>query len=101
MLFNDKKVSFLKHKKITINETVYFDDVVSSDWLIPTCSFVFGKDKIRLPPFYQKFNYGDYPLFCCIVINFEAQYLDEIMGVYRRNNTASLTNTIRTLITLV
>lgn len=96
MLFNDKKVSFSKHKKNIINETVYFDDVVSSDWLIPTCSFVFRKDKMKLPPFYEKLNYGDYPLFCCIVINSKAHYTNEIMGVYRRNNSSSLTNTIRT-----
>lgn len=96
MLFNDKKVSFSKHKKNSINETVYFDEVVSSDWLIPTCSFVFRKDKMNLPPFYEKMNYGDYPLFCCVVINSKAHYIDEIMGVYRRNNSSSLTNTIRT-----
>lgn len=96
MLFDDKKTSFSKHKKNVINETVFFDDVVSSDWLIPTCSFVFRKQKMVLPSFYDELNYGDYPLFCCIIINSKAHYINEIMGVYRRNNSESLTNTIRT-----
>ena len=96
MLFNDKKIPFSKYRNNNINNAVYFKDVVSNDWLIPTCSFVFRKNKMVIPPFYEEFNYGDYPLFCCILINSKAQYLNESMAVYRRNNSGSLTNTIRT-----
>lgn len=96
IFFNDKKIPFSKHRKNEIENTVYFKDVVSNVWLIPTCSFVFRRSKMVLPPFYDDFNYGDYPLFCCILINSKAHYSQDIMGVYRRNNEESLTNTIRT-----
>lgn len=96
MLFINKKIHFSTYRKHEVNQTVYFKDVVSNDWLIPTCSFVFRKKKMELPPFYDDFNYGDFPLFCCILLNSKAHYLNETMAVYRRNNTGSLTNTIRT-----
>lgn len=96
MLYSDKKIRFSEYMKNDINQTVYFKDVVSNDWLIPTCSFIFRKSTMNLPPFYDEFNNGDFPLFCCILINSKAHYMEEIMGVYRRNNKASLTNTIRT-----
>lgn len=96
MLFDDKKIPFSVYRKNKINSSVYFKDVVTNDWLIPTCSFVFKKDKMVIPPFYKEFNYGDFPLFCCILINSKAHYSKDIMGIYRRNNTSSLTNTIRT-----
>lgn len=92
----DEEISFANYKKKEINETVYFKDVINTVWLIPTCSFVFRKSKMILPPFFDKLNYGDFPLFCCILINSKAYYLKEQMGVYRRDNISSLTNTIRT-----
>ncbi|NJY63939.1 glycosyltransferase [Salinimicrobium sp. CDJ15-81-2] len=96
MLFDSKAVSFSSYQSNIIENPVLFQDVVGKDWLIPTCSFVFRKDKMILPEFYDQLNYGDYPLFCCILINSRAHYFDEVMAIYRRNNTGSLTNTIRT-----
>lgn len=96
MQFDNRKVSFAQYRKNNISDIVTFHDVVSNDWLIPTCSFVFRKEKMILPTFYEEFDYGDFPLFCCILINSKAHYLNEIMGIYRRDNNQSLTNTIRT-----
>ncbi len=96
MLFRDKSITFSKYNRNEVKNPVKFQHVVSSDWLIPTCSFVFRKDKMVLPPFFNKFNYGDYPLFCSILINSKAYFFPEIMAIYRRNNIKSLTNTIRT-----
>jgi len=93
MLFDDKQLAFSKHHNNPIKETMFFSDVVSNDWLIPTCSFIFKKDKLHFPPFYGTLNHGDFPLFCGILLNSKAHYFKETMGVYRRNNTSSMMNT--------
>lgn len=92
----DVKISFTNNRKNEINETVFFKDLIQATWLIPTCSFVFRKSKMILPPFVENFRHGDFPLFCTILLNSKAYFFKEPMGVYRRDNPASITNTIQT-----
>ena len=96
-IYNDKIISFLEDRGNTISNPVFLNNLLESDWLIPTCSYVFRKENMVLPPFYPKMRFGDFILFCCTLINSKAKYFEEIMGAYRRNNTSSLTNETKML----
>ena len=96
-IYKDKIVSFLEDRRNSITNPVLLKNLLDSDWLIPTCSYVFRKEYMILPPFYPQMRFGDFILFCCTLINSKAKYFEEIMGAYRRNNTSSLTNETKML----
>lgn len=91
-LYDGRKVSFREDRQNTIVNPVVLKDLLESDWLIPTCSFVFRSKNLVLPPFYKEMRFGDFILFCSVILNSKAYYMEEQMGVYRRNNFNSLTH---------
>lgn len=92
--FKEEISSYFKrnHKFLDGVQTVYFKDFINRNFHIPTCSFVFRKNKINPPPFYDRMIYGDFILFSCALVNSKAFVFYEKMGVYRQNNPGSVTN---------
>ena len=96
-IYNKNIISFREDRGNVINNPVVLSDLMNSEWLIPTCSYVFRKEKMILPTFYPNMRFGDFILFSCTLINSKAYYFPEIMGAYRRNNSSSLTNETKML----
>lgn len=94
MLYNRGKISYFKtnFNFIDQDKTVDLGEFLQRKYHIPTCSLVFRKDKIDLPPFIERMSYGDFILFACILINSKAHVINDQLGVYRANNPGSVTN---------
>ncbi len=94
IIFNNETSSYFKkyHSFLNGQSTVYFKDFINQNYHIPTCSFIFRKDKLDPPPFYDRMIYGDFLLFSCALVNSKAYVFYEQMGAYRKNNPGSVTN---------
>ncbi len=92
VLYKDRETSFQKDKGNKIINPVSLQNLLESEWLIPTCSFVFRRENMILPPFFDKMRFGDFVLFCSVLLNSNAYYLQEKLGAYRRDNFSSMTN---------
>ena len=93
VLFEDKAIKFSDWQNSQFeSSTIGFDDIIATDWLIPTCSSVFRNEKVLLPDFISDFNYVDFPLFSGLALNSKFHYFSDVMAVYRKDNINSVTN---------
>lgn len=92
VIYSDREVSFQKDRGNNISNPVQLRNLLESEWLVPTCSFVFKRENMVLPSFFDKLRFGDFILFCAVIVNSKAHYIDEELGAYRRNNFSSMTN---------
>lgn len=92
VIYPDKVIPFSIDNSVPSNRTMTFRGFLEGGRLIPTCSFVFRKNKVLLPPFFREMKYGDFPLFCVILLNSQSYYFPENMATYRKDNLSSLTN---------
>lgn len=69
-------------------ETTTISDVIKN-WYIPSVSMVFKRQYIEVvPAWFMNIYNGDYALHLILAHNGKIKYLDEIMGVYRKNMAA-------------
>ena len=89
--------AFVKHENVegkdhsfcgSMQDTTTIKDVIKS-WYIPSVSMVFRKDGILpLPLWFETIYNGDYALHLMLATKGEIKYLNETMGVYRKNSGA-------------
>ncbi len=64
------------------------DDVVLSDWFIPSQSMVFRRDALELPHWLHRVFGLDYAMHLLLALKGRIGYIDRIMGVYRINSAS-------------
>lgn len=52
---------------------------------VPTCSWMFRREKLVIPSWFYNCKMGDWPLLLFLVANGKSFYSSEIMGVYRKH----------------
>lgn len=92
VIYPDKVIPFSIDKGAPDDRSVDLRTFLDRGRLIPTCSIVFRKEKLILPPFFKDMKYGDFAVFCIILLNSRAFYFPENMASYRKDNLSSLTN---------
>lgn len=91
VIFDNGTVPFSKNYKNFIKERYDLADALKSIWLIPTASLVF-RSSIKIPEIVEELKVGDFALICSILSQGKAQFINEIMCCYIKNNPTSFTN---------
>ena len=86
------QLRFLTPDNEMIASDVELKDIISRKWIIPTCSFLFRRDKLILNNSFLDFPNGDFLLFVELSKSAKFLFIPEIMGVYRKNNPGNATN---------
>ncbi|MDR2410261.1 MAG: glycosyltransferase [Bacteroidales bacterium] len=92
IFYEDKGTSNIFDKRLKTKE-YNTNDLLFKDWFIPTASLVICKDKLPqpYPEWYFKIYNGDFGLELLLSTKGNFFCINEIMSVYRKNTTGSLT----------
>ncbi|HCW08963.1 MAG TPA: hypothetical protein DGG95_16530 [Cytophagales bacterium] len=91
--FTESIIDFLGTNFKGISE---LDELFEGNNYIPTCSVVYRRNAIVLPPWFTRLPFGDYGLHIIAARSGKIKYINETMGVYRVHHTGAysrLTNT--------
>lgn len=83
--YNRKK----EHHKFRFN----FTDFINTEWLVPTCSIVFRRDKLNYPKFFTEIPVGDGPLLFLLFAQGDFYLTTGELAFYRTDNPNSAMNT--------